>query len=138
MQRYFITDTDFTSRDAAGIPTGRPGFDSRQGQTREFSLLHSFQTGSGAPHSLLSDGYRGVKRQAGGAKLTTLLHLVPRSGMVEVYLNSPIRPPGLARNLLNTRQLYVLLTLEPEIYEFIRDTAYSRIYHGKDYTYCHV
>jgi hypothetical protein len=35
------------------------------------------------PLSLLSNGYRGVK-------LTTHLHLVPRSRMVELYLHSPI------------------------------------------------
>jgi hypothetical protein len=56
---------------------------------QEFSLLHVVQTGSGA-HSLLSNGYRGIfprGKSDRGVKLTTHLHLVPRSRKRE-----PIHP----------------------------------------------
>jgi hypothetical protein len=43
-----------------------------------------------------------------------------RSRMVELYLNSHIRPRGVVLNLLSTEQHYLLQILEPEIYEFIR------------------
>lgn len=52
---------------------------------RNFSLLHNVQTRS---------GYRGLfpRGQSGqGVKLTTRLHLVPRSRMMELYLDSSIR-----------------------------------------------
>jgi hypothetical protein len=45
------------------------------------------------PPSLLSNGYRGLFPWAysgRGVKLTTQLHLVPRSRIVEPYLHSPI------------------------------------------------
>jgi hypothetical protein len=54
-------------------------------------IAHRVQTGSGGPPSLLYNGYRGVK-------LTTNLHLVPRSRMVELYLHSPIRLLGVVLN----------------------------------------
>jgi hypothetical protein len=82
---------------------GRLRFDSRQ--EREFSLLHRAQTDSGdrfwdSP-SLLSNWYRelfppGGKRR--GMKLTTHLHLVPRSRIAELYLHCPIRLHGLMLN----------------------------------------
>jgi hypothetical protein len=53
--------------------------------------------------SLLSNGYRrlypwGVKRP--GVELTTHLHLVPSSRIVELYLHSPIRLDGTVLNCL--------------------------------------
>jgi hypothetical protein len=50
--------------------------------TREFSFLHSVQTGCGAYSSSYTMG-------TGGVKLTTELHIVPRSKVMELYLHSP-------------------------------------------------
>jgi hypothetical protein len=65
---------------------------------RYFSLLHSFQAGSGAhPPGLLSSGYKGLfhdGKSGRGVKLTTQLHLEPRIRMMELYLHSPIRLNG--------------------------------------------
>jgi hypothetical protein len=46
--------------------------------------------------SLLSNGYRGLSPR--GVKLTTHLHLVPKSRMVELYLHSPICLHGIVVN----------------------------------------
>jgi hypothetical protein len=57
------------------------------------------------PPSLLSDGYRGLCPLGWGGrglKLTTHLHLVPRSGMVELYFHSPLHLHGLLLNWLST------------------------------------
>jgi hypothetical protein len=52
---------------------------------RDFSLLHSVQTGSGGP---TIQWVLGGSSQ--GMKLTTHLHLVPRSRTVELYFHSPL------------------------------------------------
>jgi hypothetical protein len=59
-----------------------------------FSLLHSVKISSGGPPSLLPDGYWGMfPRGWGGSgrcvKLTTHLHVVAKSRMVELYLHYP-------------------------------------------------
>jgi hypothetical protein len=57
-----------------------------------FSLRHRVQTGSGAPPSLLLKGSGGALtggRSAGGVKLTTHLHLVPRLRIHAVIPPSP-------------------------------------------------
>jgi hypothetical protein len=48
------------------------------------------------PHSLIPNGYLGIKRLA--MKLTTYIYLVPRSRMVELYLLSPICLHGMVLN----------------------------------------
>jgi hypothetical protein len=50
------------------------------------------------PTSLLSNGYSGLlpwRSNSHGVKLTTHVHLVPRSRMVELYFHSPICPDGI-------------------------------------------
>jgi hypothetical protein len=50
------------------------------------------------PLSLLSNGYRWFfprGKSSRGMKLTTHLHLVPRSKMVELYISSPVRVHGM-------------------------------------------
>jgi hypothetical protein len=70
-------------------------------RAREFSLLNNVQTGSGAhPDSYQADTgdcYSGGK-EAGDVKLTTHLHLVPKSKMMELCVHSPIRLHGLVLN----------------------------------------
>jgi hypothetical protein len=69
--------------------------------TRDFSVLHSVQSGSGAHPAFYPVG-SGCSIPSGkivrGVKLTTLLRLVPRSRMVELYLHSPIRLHGVVLN----------------------------------------
>jgi hypothetical protein len=87
---------------SVGLATGY-GFDGRAsilGRARDFSLLNSVQTGSGAhPASYLMciGGPFLEGKAAGGLKLTTRLHLVPRSKMVELYLH-PMRLYGVVLN----------------------------------------
>jgi hypothetical protein len=54
------------------------------------------------PPSLLSDGYRGSsppgREAAGGVKLITHLHLMPRSRLVKLYLHFSIRIHGVVLN----------------------------------------
>jgi hypothetical protein len=68
--------------------------------TRDFSLLHSVETGSGAhPASYpMSNGVLppGVKRRGYEADL----HPVPRSGIVELYLYSTICILGIELNCI--------------------------------------
>jgi hypothetical protein len=57
-------------------------------------------------HSLQSSGYLGLLPRGHSGpevKLTTHLHLVPRSRMVELHLSSPTHLHGLVFNQLNTR-----------------------------------
>jgi hypothetical protein len=71
---------------------GRPGFDSRKGQ--DFSRLHSVLIGSGAhpaSYTMRTGGFAPGDKAVRGVKLTTHLHLVPRSRLVELYLHSPTR-----------------------------------------------
>jgi hypothetical protein len=59
-------------------------------EARDFHLLHNVQTGAGA-HPAFSPMCTGVLfagESGRGLKVTTHLHLVPRSRMVELYLNS--------------------------------------------------
>jgi hypothetical protein len=76
------------SRYSYGLRAGRPGFDSRQ--EIDFSLLHSVQTGSGAQPASHPMGTRDLSPRVKGrcVKLTTHLHLVPRSRMVELHHQS--------------------------------------------------
>jgi hypothetical protein len=64
---------------------------------RDFSLLHNFQTYS-EPHPASYPTGTGevFPRVYSGrsVKLTTLLHLEPRSIMMELYLHSPMRLHG--------------------------------------------
>jgi hypothetical protein len=53
-------------------------------EVRDFSLLHCVQTGSGAHPATYPIGTRDLK-------LTTHLHIVLKSIMVELCLHSPIR-----------------------------------------------
>jgi hypothetical protein len=70
--------------------------------TRNFSLLHSVQSGSEAHLDYdPMDGYREpfLGGWGGwGVMLTTSLHLVPRSRMVEQYLHFTIRLHGMVLN----------------------------------------
>jgi hypothetical protein len=50
------------------------------------------------PPSLLSNGYRGLFSRGRGVKLTTHLHLAPRSRKVELFLHSPICVRGIVLN----------------------------------------
>jgi hypothetical protein len=73
---------------------GGPGFYFRKDQ--DFSLLHSVQTALGStqpPVQWVPGG-----KTAGGEKLTTHLHLVPRSRMMELYRHSPTRLHGVVLN----------------------------------------
>jgi hypothetical protein len=90
-QTGFSVSTLGTSRsrdNSVGIATGwtvRVRFPAVQ----NVSLLHSVQTGSVRSPSLLSSGYRGALFSGingRSVELTTHLHLVPRSRMVELYL----------------------------------------------------
>jgi hypothetical protein len=68
------------------IPGGERFFSSLKRQERLWGEL-----------SLLSNGFQGLflRRKSGwGVKLTTHLHLAPRSKMVKLYLHSPIRLHG--------------------------------------------
>jgi hypothetical protein len=63
---------------SVGIATrhGLEGLGSIPDRARDFSLLHSVQTGSGAHLTPLSNGYRGLFPR--NVKLTTHLQLVTR------------------------------------------------------------
>jgi hypothetical protein len=63
---------------------------------RFFSLLHDVQTGSGVHPASYTVGTRASfqKLSGRGMKLTTHLHLVPRSRILEQYLDSPMRLHG--------------------------------------------
>jgi hypothetical protein len=86
------------SRDSSvGIATGY-GLDRRgsildSGKRFLFSLLHSFQTDSGAhpaSYSMRMGGSFPRVKRPGVVKLTTDLHRVPTSRIVELYLCFPI------------------------------------------------
>jgi hypothetical protein len=88
---------------SVGIVTAGVRFSVRAGY---FYLLYSGRTGSGAypgicpvvPWALSA----GVRRE----KLTTLLHLVPRSRMEKLYFQCPIRLHGMVLNYLNTWKIW--------------------------------
>jgi hypothetical protein len=68
----------------------------------DVSLFHNARSGSGAHLASCTMGTGGGGCSAGessrGLKLATLLHLMPRLRMVDVYLHSPIRLLGLVLN----------------------------------------
>jgi hypothetical protein len=64
---------------------------------RDISLLQRVQTGPG-PTRFPIQWVTGAPSQ--GVKLTTHLYLVPKSGMVELHLHSPIRLHGTVFNSL--------------------------------------
>jgi hypothetical protein len=66
-----------------------------QVRARDFPLHRTSRRGQG-PTQLPIQRIQGAVSR--GVKLTTRLHLVPRSGMVELYLHSPIRPHGVELN----------------------------------------
>jgi hypothetical protein len=77
-------------------------FDSWQGQ--DSSLLNVVQTDSGShpacyPMDTIGSNFRGYSGR--GVKLTTHLHLVSRSKIVELYLHSPIYLLGVVLNKLS-------------------------------------
>jgi hypothetical protein len=78
------------------------GFPAR---TRNYSLIHTVQTDSGThPVSYpMSTGVSFSGESGWGVKLTTHLHLVPRSIKVELWLHSPIRLHGVVLHKLSTR-----------------------------------
>jgi hypothetical protein len=91
-QHPVLNEPGQRSRYSDGLCAGWPVFDSRQGH--DFSLLHNVQTGSGTHPASYPIGtvcsFSGGKAASGrGVNLTTHLHLVPRSSMVELYLHSP-------------------------------------------------
>jgi hypothetical protein len=62
------------------------------GGARDLSLLHGVQTGSGAHPASYIMGIEGSfpgDKSGCCVKLTTHLHLMPRSRMVEIYLHFP-------------------------------------------------
>jgi hypothetical protein len=68
---------------------------------RDFSLLHRIQMGSEAHPAYYPKGTGGSLprgKVVRGIKLTTQLHPVLRSRIVELYLNSPIRLHGVVLN----------------------------------------
>jgi hypothetical protein len=85
---------------SVGIATGwttRVRFPALQ----DYSLLHVVQTGSGAHPASYPVGTWGFfpgGKSGKDVKLTTHLHLLPKSRMVELYLHSPIRLHGIVLN----------------------------------------
>jgi hypothetical protein len=80
---------------------GLDGRGSRQGKQIFSTPQHLDQLWG--PPSLLSNGYHGMYsrgKSSGDVKLTTHLHLVPRSRMVELYLHSPICLHGIVRKYI--------------------------------------
>jgi hypothetical protein len=80
---------------------------------RNFSPLHSIQPSSGAQSSLLYYWYCGQ-----GVKLSTHLHLVLRSRMVQLYLHSPIHLHSIVLNELGTGILPYLTSLMKWTYKY--------------------
>jgi hypothetical protein len=79
---------------------------------REFSPLHTVQTSSGS-HPVLNPMGTGGSfpevKAAGGVKLTTHLHLVMRSRIVQLHLHSLICLHGVVLNNCAQGQLYLIL-----------------------------
>jgi hypothetical protein len=68
----------------------------------DFSVRHSVETSPGAPDSLLFNRHKGLFPQrvcsSRGVKMTTHLHLLPRSRIVLLYLHCPIHLRGIVFN----------------------------------------
>jgi hypothetical protein len=79
-------------------------------------LIHSVQTVSGAhPVSYPTvPGFFARRYSGRGVKLTTHLHLLPRSRIMKLYLHAPILFHGIVLNHLNTG-INLLLYIEREI-----------------------
>jgi hypothetical protein len=87
--------------EGASIVTGWTARVQFPGGGRDFCLLHSVQTGSGAHPASCTMGMgsfflRG--KAAGDVKVTSHLHLVPKSRMVELYPHFPIQLHGVVLN----------------------------------------
>jgi hypothetical protein len=92
------------SRYSVGLRAERLGFNSRQRQ--EIFLFYTTSRLVLGPTRLISNGYRELFPQGESGrdmKLTTQVHLVPRSRIVELYLHSLIRLHGVVLNKLSTR-----------------------------------
>jgi hypothetical protein len=78
-------------RQAMGWIVEETGFDSRNEQeVFPFSTAFRLVLGPNQPPIQWFSGHFPRNKEAGGMKLTTHLHLVPRSRMVELYLHSPM------------------------------------------------
>jgi hypothetical protein len=75
---------------------------------RDFSLLRIIQTDFGTQKPLIQLVLGAI---SSGVKLTTHLHLVPRSRMMELHLHSPIRLHGILLNYLIRRMTLPFTTL---------------------------
>jgi hypothetical protein len=90
---------------------GRPGFDSRLRQ--DFSFLHASRPAVGFTHSPIQWAPRDELAEV---KLTTNVHKVPKSRMVELYLRSSICLHGV---MLSKGQLYLSSTSFQNSFQFI-------------------
>jgi hypothetical protein len=80
---------------------GLDGLGSIPGRSNRFSSTPQRPHWLCSPPNLLSNGYRRLfprGKSSRGVKLTTHLHLAPRSRMVELYLYSPMSLPGIVLN----------------------------------------
>jgi hypothetical protein len=71
------------------------------GRGKRFSVLYSVQTGSRphpASYPMNTWGFSPGGKSSWGVKLTTHFNPVPKSRMVELYFNSPIRLHGVVLN----------------------------------------
>jgi hypothetical protein len=79
-----------------------PGYDSREkGEKKVVSQIHSVQIGTGAhkiSYALGTGGSFSGGQNSRVVKLTTHLHLVLKSGMLELHLHSPISFHGIMSN----------------------------------------
>jgi hypothetical protein len=93
MEDYNINRSQDSSV-SIGMGYGLDGLGSIPGRGKRFLSSPLCQKRLWGPPSLLSNGYQDLftwEQSGRGMKLTTHLHLVPRSRMEELYLHSPIR-----------------------------------------------
>jgi hypothetical protein len=100
------------------IPLARPRRPGRHGlirsRARYFSLFHSVQADSKAHPQSSPTGIKGNfsgGQEGGCSKLTTHLHLVPRSRIVELYLRSPACLLGWVLSYLRTGTILSLINI---------------------------